>query len=93
MHVLSLPFSGDINRLYATVQHSSLFYLIFSGVVHSSLLDIFWVRGTVFLFCRMSSDDIEPVVNTETFVTHPASYGIQNLRYIFQILTDAVAMR
>jgi len=51
------------------------------------------VRGTVFLFCRMSSDDIEPVVNTETFVTHPASYGIQNLRYIFQILTDAVAMR
>jgi len=36
---------------------------------------------------------MEDVVETIAPAGHESSYGIQNLRYIFQILTDAVAIR
>ena len=44
------------------------------------------------LFIRLSSD-VDPVVDTKTQTKHETSYGIQNIRYIFQIMTDAAAIR
>ena len=44
------------------------------------------------VFVRMSSE-VDHVVDTKAPIQHEASYGIQNVRYIFQILTDAIAMR
>jgi len=46
------------------------------------------------VFVRMSSEIEQPVMDTVAApVPHETSYGIQNVRYIFQIMTDAVALR
>jgi len=41
---------------------------------------------------RLSSDT-EQEVETEEQNNHKVSYGVQNIRYIFQVMTDAVALR
>ena len=44
------------------------------------------------LFIRLSSD-VAPVVDSKMQTKHETSYRIQNVRYIFQIMTDAAAVR
>jgi len=46
----------------------------------------------VLYIVRLSSG-MEPIADTTKPARHETSYGIQNVRYIFQIMTDAIAIR
>lgn len=70
--------------------------LIFSAV--AQLFCKFWlnIRKLHFpLFSVRLSSDVEPVVTggLTRHVELKTGYSIQNIRYIFQVITDAVAVR
>ena len=50
------------------------------------------VLKPLFVFLRLSSG-MKPVVDIKTPAGRETGYGIQNVRYVFQIMTDAIAVR
>ena len=51
------------------------------------------IKSDLFSLSVRLSSDMDPVVCTKQPIGHGSSYAIQNIRYILQVVTDAVAMR